>query len=124
MRLHCTATSLQRQLPQVSLRLQMESQLGAPALHSQACCRSSFLTTSSACRLKATLERVQRMTHAYTELLLGVFPERVKALGGGLGIQQDRIQVGSPCSDASQEQNLLNDHGEGPRSAAQVKTQV
>ena len=78
----------------MSLCLQMESQSGAPA------CIASFaaVTSSSkvaACRLKASLERVQRMTHAYTELLLGVFPERVKALGGGLGIEKERIQVGS-----------------------------
>ena len=94
MRLHCMATSLPRQLPQISFCLQMDSQPAAPALHSQPCCISSFLKACSACRLKATLERVQRMTHAYTELLLGVFPERVKALGGGLGIEQERIQVG------------------------------
>ena len=94
-RLHCMATSLQRQLPQISLYLQMESQSGAPALRSQLCCRSIILQTRSACRLKASLERVQRMTHAYTELLLGVFPERVKDLGGGLGIENERIQVGS-----------------------------
>ena len=48
-----------------------------------------------ACRLKATLERAQRMTHRYTELLLGVFPERVEALGGALGISQERMQVRS-----------------------------
>lgn len=53
----------------------------------------NFASKEHALRLKASLERVQRMTHAYTELLLGVFPECVNALGRGLGIQQERIQV-------------------------------
>ena len=97
---HHTASTL-RTMPSFALLLPVAScrpslsACIAELLHGQPCCRGSFLRAHSACRLKASLERVQRMTHAYTELLLGVFPECVNALGRGLGIQQERIQVGS-----------------------------
>ena len=47
-------------------------------------------------RLKATLERVQRLAHSYTEQLLAVYPDRVQALGKGLAMDEQRLKV-SPC---------------------------
>lgn len=44
-------------------------------------------------RLKACLERVQRLAHSYTEQLLGVYPERVQTLGKALGIDEERLKV-------------------------------
>lgn len=44
-------------------------------------------------RLKATLERVQRLAHSYTEQLLAVFPARVQALGKGLAMNEERLKV-------------------------------
>jgi len=43
--------------------------------------------------LKATLERVQRLAHGYTEQLLAVFPDRVQALGKGLAMNEERLKV-------------------------------
>ena len=45
------------------------------------------------CRLKATLQRVQRLTQGFTDGLLSLFPQRADALGAALGIQAERIQV-------------------------------
>ena len=45
------------------------------------------------CRLKASLERVQRLTQAFTDALLAALPQRATALGQALGIQGERIQV-------------------------------
>ena len=45
-------------------------------------------------RLKATLERVQRLTQSFTDGLLSVFPGRAQALGTALGIPDEQIQVG------------------------------
>jgi phosphoglucan,water dikinase len=47
----------------------------------------------AALRLKASLERIQRMTHSYTESLLEVFPDRVNKLGKALGIEEERLKV-------------------------------
>ena len=58
----------------------------------QACC--------CATRLKATLERVQRLTQGYTDGLLHIFPPRVAALGKALGLEGERVQVAlqrTPC---------------------------
>ena len=46
-----------------------------------------------ATRLKATLERVQRLTQGYTDGLLQIFPPRVAALGKALGLEGERVQV-------------------------------
>lgn len=47
----------------------------------------------NALRLKATLERAQRLTQSYTDGLLGVLPPMAEAVGGGLGIRQEQILV-------------------------------
>lgn len=47
------------------------------------------------CRLKASLERLQRLTQSFTDALLAAFPARASALGKALGIQEERIQVGT-----------------------------
>ena len=44
-------------------------------------------------RLKATLERTQRLAHSYTEQLLAVYPDRVQALGKGLAMDEERLKV-------------------------------
>ena len=44
-------------------------------------------------RLKASLQRVQRLTQGFTDGLLALFPERANVLGAALGIQAERIQV-------------------------------
>ena len=50
------------------------------------------------CRLKASLQRVQRLTQGFTDGLLSLFPDRANALGAALGIQAERIQVRRcPC---------------------------
>lgn len=48
-------------------------------------------------RLKATLERVQRLAHSYTDQLLAVYPDRVQALGKGLAMDQERLKVTAPA---------------------------
>ncbi|DBA93500.1 hypothetical protein WJX82_005630 [Trebouxia sp. C0006] len=55
--------------------------------------QGDFKSTETALRLKATLERVQRLAHAYTEQLLAVFPDRVQALGKGLAMSEERLKV-------------------------------
>lgn len=47
-------------------------------------------------RLKATLERTQRLAHSYTEQLLAVYPDRVQALGKGLAMDEERLKVSAP----------------------------
>ena len=50
------------------------------------------------CRLKASLQRVQRLTQGFTDGLLSLFPDRANALGAALGIQAERIQARRcPC---------------------------
>lgn len=44
-------------------------------------------------RLKATLERLQRLTQGYTDQLLNLFPARASALGSALGLPKETIQV-------------------------------
>lgn len=44
-------------------------------------------------RLKATLERAQRMTQGFTDSLLEVLPSMADSLGNALGIQQERQRV-------------------------------
>ena len=53
----------------------------------------SIISFYRAWRLKATLERLQRLTQGYTDNLLKVFPTRVEALGNALGLPQEPIQV-------------------------------
>ena len=43
------------------------------------------------CRLKATLERLQRLTEAYSEELLELLPPVANALGAALGVAQHAI---------------------------------
>ena len=45
------------------------------------------------CRLKATLERAQRMTQSFTDSLLEVLPSMADGLGNALGIEQERQRV-------------------------------
>ncbi len=45
------------------------------------------------CRLKATLERAQRLTQGYTDSLLGVLPAMANRIGAALGIEAERQQV-------------------------------
>ena len=45
------------------------------------------------CRLKATLERAQRMTQGFTDSLLEVLPGMADSLGNALGIEQERQKV-------------------------------
>ncbi|KAL3145446.1 2,3-dihydroxyphenylpropionate/2,3-dihydroxicinnamic acid 1,2-dioxygenase, variant 2 [Trebouxia sp. C0009 RCD-2024] len=52
-----------------------------------------FKSHDTALRLKATLERVQRLAHSYTDQLLAVYPDRVQALGKGLAMDQERLKV-------------------------------
>lgn len=52
-----------------------------------------ILKPSTCCRLKASLERVQRLTQGFTDALLTTFPARANALGKALGIQDERIQA-------------------------------
>ena len=44
-------------------------------------------------RLKASLERVQRMTQSFTDSLLEVLPNMADSLGNALGIEEERQQV-------------------------------
>lgn len=44
-------------------------------------------------RLKATLERLQRLTGGYADALLAVLPARGAALGDALGLDPARVQV-------------------------------
>jgi hypothetical protein len=45
------------------------------------------------CRLKATLERAQRLTQGFTDSLLEVLPGMADSLGNALGIEQERQKV-------------------------------
>ena len=45
------------------------------------------------CRLKASLERLQRLTQSYADAMIDIFPQRASQLGGALGLDQDRITV-------------------------------
>ena len=47
-------------------------------------------------RLKASLERLQRLTQGYTDAMLEVFPSRAAALGKGLGLPEEPVQVCVP----------------------------
>lgn len=44
-------------------------------------------------RLKASLERLQRMTEGYSELLLDLLPPVAQALGNALGVEPYVIQT-------------------------------
>ena len=45
------------------------------------------------CRLKASLERLQRLTQSYADAMIQLFPERASRLGAALGLEQDRVTV-------------------------------
>ena len=47
------------------------------------------------CRLKASLERLQRLTQSYADAMIDIFPQRASQLGRALGLDQDRITVSS-----------------------------
>ena len=69
------------------------------AYHHLTCCNSHpFLTSLWWLRLKATLERTQRLAHSYTEQLLTVYPDRVQALGKGLAMDEERLKVSAESS--------------------------
>ena len=71
------------------------------------------------CRLKASLERLQRLTQGFTDALLAAFPARATALGKALGIEDERIQVSSladapaACAVPSLQTDLQYDVGSG-----------
>jgi len=44
-------------------------------------------------RLKATLERLQRLTQLYVDSLLLVFSERAQSIGAALDLESERVQV-------------------------------
>ena len=44
-------------------------------------------------RLKAILERLQRLTQQYADGLLAIFPSRATSMGHALGLSDERIQV-------------------------------
>ena len=44
-------------------------------------------------RLKATLERLQRLTQLYVDSLLLVFSERAQCIGAALDLEPERVQV-------------------------------
>ncbi|KAK9842786.1 hypothetical protein WJX74_002436 [Apatococcus lobatus] len=52
-----------------------------------------FQERDQALRLKASLERLQRITQVYTDTLLSLFPERATTLGKALGLEIERVQV-------------------------------
>lgn len=54
------------------------------------------MVSDTACRLKATLERAQRLCQSYTDGLLEVLPPMAQAVGGGLGIREEQILVSHP----------------------------
>jgi len=45
------------------------------------------------CRLKASLERLQRLTQSYADAMIHIFPHRASQLGCALGLDQDRVSV-------------------------------
>ncbi len=48
------------------------------------------------CRLKASLERLQRLTQSYADAMIQIFPERASQLGQALGLDQERVTVSLP----------------------------
>lgn len=44
-------------------------------------------------RLKASLERLQRLTQGYADAMLAIFPDRAAALGTALGLEAERVTV-------------------------------
>lgn len=67
-------------------------------------CSSSLVTWQKSitgyhqywCRLKASLERLQRLTQGYADAMLAIFPERTATLGSALGLEPERVTVRSP----------------------------
>jgi hypothetical protein len=51
----------------------------------------SVVCICATCRLKATLERLQRLTEEYSEQLLELLPPVADALGAALGVAQHAI---------------------------------
>ncbi|CAL8462111.1 g1642 [Coccomyxa elongata] len=47
----------------------------------------------NALRLKASLERLQRLTQGYADAMLAIFPERAATLGSALGLEPERVTV-------------------------------
>ena len=47
-------------------------------------------------RLKASLERLQRLTQGYADAMIDIFPGRASALGNALGLEEERVTV-SAC---------------------------
>ena len=48
------------------------------------------------CRLKASLERLQRLTQSYADAMIQIFPERASQLGQALGLDQAEGHCESP----------------------------
>ena len=63
------------------------------------CCACGVLTVPLCPRLKATLERLQRMTQLYVDSLLSVFSERAGRIGHALALEPSRIEVTSYDED-------------------------
>ena len=73
------------------------------------------MTVSWWLRLKATLERTQRLAHSYTEQLLAVYPDRVQALGKGLAMDEERLKVSAESSGPRRGQGTEGGAGWGGR---------
>lgn len=56
--------------------------------------QGAFTKHEHALRLKATLERVQFLTQAYSDWELAIFADRAMRLGGGLGLPREQVMVG------------------------------
>lgn len=89
--LHCLKASL---FCSSSVIVQ-QSDYADPVPHT--CWHSSFASilcsVCDPCRLKASLERLQRATETYSELLLDLLPPVAQALGNALGVEPYIIQT-------------------------------
>lgn len=46
------------------------------------------------CRLKATLQRLRRLTEQYSQMMLDAYAERAVVMGRALGLETERYQGG------------------------------
>jgi hypothetical protein len=58
---------------------------------------SSTCKRKMAGRLKASLERLQRLTQGYADAMIGIFPSRASQLGKALGLEEERVSVSHSC---------------------------
>lgn len=55
---------------------------------------TSLTLTPSCCRLKATLQRLRRLTEGYSSELMGAYTARAVVMGKALGLDADRYNGG------------------------------